>query len=32
LFVEKIVDIVGSYHNPPEKAVVVLCIDGKPTK
>ena len=26
-FVEKIVDIVGLYHNPPEKAVVVLCTD-----
>ena len=26
LFVEKIVDIVGLYHNPPEKAVV-LCTD-----
>jgi transposase len=28
LFVEKIVDIVGLYHNPPEKAVV-LCTDEK---
>lgn len=26
LFVEKIVDVVGLYHNPPEKAVV-LCTD-----
>jgi hypothetical protein len=24
LFVEKVVDVVGLYHNPPEKAVV-LC-------
>ena len=28
LFVEKIVDVVGLYHNPPEKAVV-LCTDEK---
>ncbi|MEP6979562.1 MAG: IS630 family transposase [Nakamurella sp.] len=28
LFVEKIVDVVGLYHNPPEKAVV-LCVDEK---
>jgi transposase len=28
LFVEKIIDIVGLYHNPPEKAVV-LCTDEK---
>jgi transposase len=28
LFVDKIVDIVGLYHNPPEKAVV-LCTDEK---
>ena len=27
-FVEKIVDVVGLYHNPPEKAVV-LCVDEK---
>jgi transposase-like protein len=26
LFVEKVVDVVGLYHNPPEKAVV-LCVD-----
>src|SRR5688572_9422200 len=26
LFVEKVVDIVGLYHNPPERAVV-LCVD-----
>ena len=26
LFVEKIVDVVGLYHNPPERAVV-LCVD-----
>jgi transposase len=25
-FVEKVVDVVGLYHNPPEKAVV-LCVD-----
>jgi hypothetical protein len=24
--VEKVVDVVGLYHNPPEKAVV-LCVD-----
>lgn len=28
LFVEKVVDVVGLYHNPPERAVV-LCIDEK---
>ena len=28
LFVEKIVDVVGLYHHPPEKAVV-LCTDEK---
>src|SRR6266478_1220775 len=28
LFVEKVVDFVGLYHNPPEKAVV-LCVDEK---
>jgi transposase len=27
-FVEKVVDVVGLYHNPPEKAVV-LCVDEK---
>jgi len=27
-FVEKVVDVVGLYHNPPEKAVV-LCADEK---
>ena len=27
-FVEKAVDVVGLYHNPPEKAVV-LCVDEK---
>ena len=27
-FVEKVVDVVGLYHNPPEKAVV-LCTDEK---
>jgi hypothetical protein len=26
--VEKVVDVVGLYHNPPEKAVV-LCVDEK---
>ena len=26
LFVEKVVDVAGLYHNPPEKAVV-LCVD-----
>ncbi len=26
LFVEKVVDVVGLYHDPPEKAVV-LCVD-----
>jgi transposase len=28
LFTEKVVDVVGLYHNPPEKAVV-LCVDEK---
>ncbi|MDT0470249.1 IS630 family transposase, partial [Streptomyces gibsoniae] len=28
LFVEKVVDVVGLYHNPSEKAVV-LCVDEK---
>jgi transposase len=28
LFVDKVVDVVGLYHHPPEKAVV-LCIDEK---
>jgi transposase len=28
LFVEKVADVVGLYHNPPEKAVV-LCVDEK---
>ncbi|WP_205857831.1 IS630 family transposase [Phytoactinopolyspora endophytica] len=28
LFVEKVVDVVGLYHHPPEKAVV-LCVDEK---
>ena len=28
LFIEKIVDVVGLYHNPPEKAVV-LCVDER---
>jgi LuxR family transcriptional regulator, maltose regulon positive regulatory protein len=28
LFVEKLVDVVGLYHNPPDKAVV-LCVDEK---
>ncbi len=28
LFVEKVVDVVGLYHNPPDKAVV-LCADEK---
>jgi transposase len=27
-FIEKVVDIVGLYHNPPERAVV-LCVDEK---
>ena len=27
-FVEKVLDVVGLYHNPPEKAVV-LCVDEK---
>src|SRR3712207_5536115 len=27
-FVEKVVDVVGLYHNPPEKALV-LCVDEK---
>jgi transposase len=29
LFVEKVVDVVGLYHNPPER-VVVLCVDENP--
>jgi transposase len=28
LFVEKVVDVVGLYHNPPDRAVV-LCVDEK---
>src|SRR5512135_747446 len=28
LFIEKVVDVVGLYHNPPEKAVG-LCVDEK---
>lgn len=28
LFVDKVIDVVGLYHNPPEKAVV-LCTDEK---
>ena len=28
MFIEKVVDVVGLYHNPPEKAVV-LCVDEK---
>jgi transposase len=28
LFIEKVIDVVGLYHNPPEKAVV-LCAAGK---
>jgi transposase len=28
LFVDKVVDVVGLYHNPPQKAVV-LCVDEK---
>jgi transposase len=28
MFVEKVVDVVGLYHNPPQKAVV-LCVDEK---
>ena len=28
LFVQKVVDVVGLYHNPPERAVV-LCVDEK---
>jgi hypothetical protein len=28
LFIEKVVNIVGLYHNPPERAVV-LCVDEK---
>jgi hypothetical protein len=27
-FVDKVVDVVGLYHHPPEKAVV-LCVDEK---
>lgn len=29
LFVEKVVEVVGLYHNPAEKAVV-LCVDENP--
>src|SRR5580700_527117 len=28
LFIEKVLDVVGLYHNPPERAVV-LCVDEK---
>ena len=28
LFIEKVIDVVGLYHNPPERAVV-LCVDEK---
>src|SRR5258708_33258180 len=28
LFVEKVIDVVGLYHNPPDRAVV-LCVDEK---
>lgn len=28
MFVDKVVDVVGLYHNPPER-VVVLCVDEK---
>jgi transposase len=28
LFIEKVVDVIGLYHNPPERAVV-LCVDEK---
>jgi len=28
LFIEKVVDVIGLYHDPPEKAVV-LCVDEK---
>jgi transposase/transcriptional regulator with XRE-family HTH domain len=28
MFVEKVVDVVGLYHNPPDRAVV-LCVDEK---
>src|SRR5215472_117897 len=28
LFIEKVVDVVGLYHNPPQRAVV-LCVDEK---
>jgi transposase len=28
LFIDRVVDVVGLYHNPPEKAVV-LCVDEK---
>ena len=28
MFVEKVVDVVGLYHNPPQRAVV-LCVDEK---
>jgi transposase len=29
LFVEKVVDVVGLYHNPPPERAVVLCVDEK---
>jgi transposase len=29
LFIDKVIDVVGLYHHPPEKAVV-LCTDEKP--
>jgi putative transposase len=29
-FVEKVRDIVGLYLNPPDKGLVVLCVDEKP--
>jgi transposase len=28
LFIDKVVDVIGLYHNPPERAVV-LCVDEK---
>lgn len=28
LFTEKVVDVIGLYHKPPKRAVV-LCVDGK---
>jgi transposase len=31
MFVEKVVDVVGLYHNPPQRAVV-LCVDEKREK